>query len=588
MAEAINLQEVIRENIDRIKSVIQDCSTESVVGYCMVKHMGGFPQPGLSSPARQIRFLLGMMLASEEPSNPVEFTENSWELCLDPLERLAHAYMSLYVPANGTMSEQSEDWSKSRQVAMTAFLDYHQKGLLASSEQVRDRIRSYLSPLDDQLASVLGISASDALRIALDIGNEYQEQLDRVSQYAPNPSRPTDSIVDFVEAVNQLGRTKLTDLVARYGHVGKRFWETFTVERGEGPPINYPTERTVVETRPLIRLSDNEAVLFKFNILLSAILLTGEEALTGSTNRERYFRIRDKTLEDHTTSVLSRILGASAKAYRNVFETADRQHEHDLVILTDDICLFVEAKASPPDEPFRDPERALVRLSRSFRSETGIQKAYDQSLRLLQSVRERQLTLFDEDGTEVLRLPSSIAGNSFCVCVTRDSYGPQATFLSQLLSKDEDAPYPWAVNILDLEQIAEAWEYLRWDERQLKSFLSQRINLHDKVFSDDELDYVGAYIRHCGLHHFARSDYDLIQLPSTHALIFDDIYFHVHHGYPRVSIDPSYPILDDLRASLESGEPVPVDNLPAGKISAGRNDACLCGSGVKFKKCHGQ
>ena len=588
MAQVTDLQEVIRENIERIKSVLQDCSTESVVGYSMVKQMRGFPQPGLSSPAKQIRLLLGLMLATEEPLNPIEFTEQSWEQCLDPIERLAHAYMSLYMPTDGTLGEQSEDWSRSRQVAMTAFLDYHQKGLLASGEQVSDRIRSYLSPLDDQLTSVLGLSASDALRIALDIGDEYQEQLDRVAQYAPSLSTPNDSIADFVKAVNQLGKTRLSDLIARYGNVGQRFWELFSVERGEGPLINYPTERTVVETRPFIRISDDEAVLFNFNILLSAVLLTGEEALTGSTSRERYFRIRDKTLEDHTTSVLCRILGENAKAYRNVFETPDGQYEHDIVVLTNNICLFVEAKASPPDEPFRDPERAFVRLSRSFRSETGIQKAYDQSLRLLQSVRARELTLFDENGAEVLRLPSSIAGDSFCVCVTRDSFGPQATFLSLLLSKAEDDPYPWAVNILDLEHIAEAWEYFGWDERQLKSFLSQRINLNDRVFSDDELDYVGAYIRHCGLHYFARRDYDLIQLPSTYALIFDDIYFHIYHGYPRVSINPSYPILDDLRASLKAGEPVPVDNLPSGAIRTGRNDACLCGSGVKFKKCHGQ
>lgn len=588
MAEIPNLQETIRENIERIKSILQDCSTESVVGYITVKHMRGFPQTGLSSPAKQMRFLLGVMLATEEPPNPVEFSENEWEQSLYPIETLAHAYMSLYMPTEGTIAEQSEDWSRSRQVAMTAFLDYHQKGLLASGEQVSDRIRSYLCPFDDELSTVLGISASDSLRIALQIGQEYQEQLDQVGQHAQIMYTNPDSVVEFVKAVNKLGRTRLSDLIERYGNVGKRFWELFTIGRGEGPPISYPTEPSIVEARPFIRLSDDEAMLFNFNILLSAILLTGEEALSGSPIKERYFRMRDRTHEGQVTSVLRRILGANAKVYENVFETPDNQHEHDLVIFTDDICLFVEAKASPLDEPFRDPERAFIRLSRSFRSESGIQGAYDQSLRLLRIVRDRELPLFDEQGTEILRLPPSISDSAFCVGVTRDSFGPQATFLSLLLSKGKDDPYPWAVNILDLEQIAEAWEYLGWNERQLKIFLSQRVNLHDKVFSDDELDYVGAFIRHCGLHHFARDDYDLIQLPGTSALIFDDIYFHIHHGQPRVSINPSYPILDDLRESLRAGERVPVGNTPGGPIQTGRNDACPCGSGVKFKKCHGQ
>ena len=588
MNESTDLQEIIRVNIERIRGIVQDCSTESVVGYSMVKHQGGFPQPGLSSPAKQIRILLGVMLETEEPSHPTEFTNQEWERFLDPIERLANAYMLLYLPTEGALAEQSEDWSKSRQVAMAAYLDYHQKGLLASGEQISDRIRSYLSPFDDQLSDAQGISASEALDIALGLGTEQQRHMDRVAGYAESLSVSDESAVEFAQAVNHLGRIRLNDLVERYGSVSQQFWDLFTVQRGEGPRINFPTERTIVETRPLIRISDEEAILFNFNILLSAILLTGEEAITKGPSKERYFRIRDRTLEDQTAAVFHRILGVNARAYRNVYETPDSQYEHDLIILTNEICLFVEAKASPPGEPFRDPKRAFVRLSRSFRSETGIQKAYDQSLRLLRTVRARELVLFDEQGTEVLRLDPSILDNAFCVCVTRDSFGPQATFLSLLLSRDADDPYPWAVNILDLEQIADAWEYFRWDARQLKSFLSQRLTLHDKVFSDDELDYVGAYIRHCGLHHFARIDYDLVQLPSTSALIFDDVYFHRNHGQPRVSINPSYPILDDLRESLKAGKPVPAEKLPSGRIKFGRNVECLCGSGVKFKKCHGQ
>ena len=274
--------------------------------------------------------------------------------------------------------------------------------------------------------------------------------------------------------------------------------------------------------------------------------------------------------------------------YRNVFETPDNQYEHDLVIFTSDICLFVEAKASPMDEPFRDPERAFTRIQRSFRSESGIQKAYDQSIRLFKRLRDEDLALFDAKGTEILRLPSSNSDNAFCVCVTRDSFGPLATFLSPLLSKDVEDPYPWVVNILDLEQIAEAWEYFRWDGKQVKSFLSQRIMLHGNVVSDDELDYVGAYIRHCGLHHFARSDYDLLQLDPTYALVFDDIYFHVHHGQPRVTINPTYPMTTDLQESLKAGKPVSAEHVPEGAMVVGRNEQCPCGSTAKFKRCHGQ
>ena len=588
MTETTNLQEIISKNVEHIKRVMQQCSTESVVGYSLVKNLRGFPQQDLSSPAKQLRFLLGVMLETEEPDAPHEFSEREWEHIVQPLQRLSGAYMSLYLPPDDNSTKQSEEGNTNQLVAMTAFIDYHQKGLLASAEQIRDRIRSYLAPFDDQLSAALGISASDALDIGLDIGIESQNQMERVGQDPPNSSKPADLSIEFVEAVARLVRVRHSDLVQRYGSAGQRFWDLFTVRRGEGPLINYPTERSIVETRPLICLSADEAMLFDCNLMLSAILLGGEETLTNGPTREEYFRKRDKTLEDHSTAVLRRILGAESKVYRNVFETTDNQYEHDLVIFTSDICLFVEAKASPMDEPFRDPERAFTRIQRSFRSESGIQKAYDQSLRLYKRLQDEELVLFDAKGTEILRLPSSNSDNAFCVCVTRDSFGPIATFLSPLLSKDVEDPYPWVVNILQLEQIAEAWEYFKWDGKQVKSLLSQRIMFHENVFSDDELDYVGAYIRHCGLHHLARSDDGLSLLDPTYALVFDDIYSHLHHGQPRVTINPSYPITTDWEESRKAGKPVSAEHVSEGAIVVGRNEQCPCGSTAKFKRCHGQ
>ena len=587
MSESTDLQEIIRKNIEHIRAVVQNCSTETVVGYSMVKQLDRFPQSELSSPAKQIRLLLGIMLESEEPPAPKEFTDQEWDKIVEPLQALSYAYLQLYLPAADRTADQSEDWIRIQQVAMTAFLSYHENRLFASTEQVSDRIRSYLSPFDDQLSSTLGISASDALTIALSIGQQFQAQMDRVSQLAPTQSTVDEPGVEFVRAIDRLGKTRLSDLVKQFGATGQAFWDLFTVRRGEGPLINYPTERSIVEIQPWICISNDEAMLFIFNILLSAILLRGEEALAGHPIRDKYFRHRDKTLEDHATAVFRRILGAQSKIYRNVFETPDNRYEHDLVIFTSDICLFVEAKASPMDEPFRDPEKAFVRLQRAFRSQSGIQKAYDQSLRLHKRLRDGNLVLFDAKGVESLRLSSSISDNVFCVCVTRDSFGPLATFLSPLLSKSVDDPYPWVVNILDLEQIADAWEYFRWDGRQLKSLLSQRILLHENVVSDDELDYVGAYIRHCGLHHFARDDYDYVQLDPTYANVFDDIYFHVHHEEPRVTINPTYPAMAVLQESLKAGKSVSAD-VPQGPIVVGRNELCPCGSTVKFKRCHGR
>ena len=114
MIGASNLQDVISKNIASIRNTLQACSTESVVGYCMVEQMRGFPDSELSSPAKQIRFLLGILIGSEEPASPREFAQEDWVQVFEPLERVFHAYMELYLPSDGLIATQSKQWHKMR------------------------------------------------------------------------------------------------------------------------------------------------------------------------------------------------------------------------------------------------------------------------------------------------------------------------------------------------------------------------------------------------------------------------------------------------------------------------------------------
>ena len=385
MTVASSLQGVISENIASITKTLQACSTESVVGYCLVENMRGFPDSVLSSPAKQIRFLLGILIGSEEPASPREFAQEDWVQIFEPLERVFHAYMELYLPSDGSIATQSKQWHKIRQVAMMTFLNYHNNALLASSEQISDRIKTYMSPFDDKLSDALGISASEALEIALWIGSRLQERLDDVSrlrstkhgrvlnQLKTSRTDLNDLLardgelaefsVELAHALSWLGKISHRQLTEQYGECGEVFWEIFTVGRGGGPPPEYPTERSVVESKPLIQISDDVAMLFDFNALLAAILSQVGESLDNGPSRAKFFRSRDKILEEQTTLALRRILRGKTEVHRNLFESPDLQREHDLVILTNEICLFVETKATPPAEPFRDPEKAFTSAS---------------------------------------------------------------------------------------------------------------------------------------------------------------------------------------------------------------------------------
>ena len=358
--------------------------------------------------------------------------------------------------------------------------------------------------------------------------------------------------------------------------------------RGEGTQLRYPTDQSIVELKPLVRLSDDVAFGCNLQEMLLPVLGTCEALLLKSSAKEPYLKHRARTLEDEAAVFIRDILGPSTSVYRNVYETHDNQREHDIVAVNDDICLFIEVKSSPPDEPFRDPEKAYIRLSRSFRSDTGIQKAYEQANNLLRAVNGRDIVvLYDKKGNEVVKLPGSLRDRAFCVCVTRDNHGPAATCLSFMLTKNEAEPFPWVVSVLNLESISEAWQYYRWGSKQLKAFLKGREKLHSSAFSDDELDYVGAFILHCGLQGFVADVAIPFPINLTYSDIFDSIHNHMKRGGRAVRITPTYPILSSVDEFLRSGESIYSMSRRQKPIKLIRNKPCPCGSGAKSKRCHG-
>src|SRR5262249_15382421 len=111
----------------------------------------------------------------------------------------------------------------------------------------------------------------------------------------------------LITALHQMGKLHYLDLEAAFPQVGGQFWNLFSVSRGEGSVLSYPTERSVADERPLIRLSDTEALCPLMNTLFSAVLLVGEQALGSSEKRENYFRARDTIVENEAADHFRRI-----------------------------------------------------------------------------------------------------------------------------------------------------------------------------------------------------------------------------------------------------------------------------------------
>lgn len=613
-----DLEQEITSGLAELRDLLATCSTYSVAGWCFSYHIrtahNADSADRLLSPAKQIPFLLAVLLSGQESETPVDFGKDEWERARSILDRLFSAYMILYMPSKEELGTLAPEWYRVREVSMLAFLHYLNNGLLASIHQVVERIRIYLIPFDAEISTALGISASQALAICQWISDQLQQSLDdlqasvqaereerlKLLEKAEKERWSLDALRDaargssylekfekLLSGMNGLGLVSLPGLEAAFPGIAGVFWRQFSVQRGEVPEIRYPTEQSIYEERPLIRISSTEAFCPLVNALFTALLLVGERTLLQSPARQKFLRKRDKAMEGETLTKLKAFLSSKATVWSEVYETPDSRYEHDVVVADDGLYLLIEAKAAPPIEPFRDPDKAFVRLRDAFRADTGIQKAYEQGNRIVRRLKAGNVVpLYDACGREVGRLSPDQSKLPIGVCVTRDNFGALATNLTLLLEKDAADSYPWVVNILDLANIAEAWSYFGWGPAEFRKYLEQRILLHGKVFSDDELDYAGHFMRHGNFDSAIKARADLLQLNPQYSSLFDDLYRHLHLDGPPVTLKQTEPVLMDLKLS---DQPVFVDgeerDPPRRRI--GRNDPCPCRSGRKYKRCCG-
>lgn len=604
----------IQRAVDGLEELVAPSSTISVVGFCFTFYLTHW-NPGqdlpetMVSPARQISFLLGKLLATPEPNPAREFGKDDWAAAERLLNSAFGAYAGLFWPDPESTERPSEEWVRVREVVMPAFLNYFNTGRFASVEQTSERIKRYLSPFDTSIRAAWGLTSTEAVSIARHIATALQGAVDRLTATAEQEQRVRLAILDRAQAENwsleqiraaprdpeyrkiasemmaelrSLGFVQLQELRVTFPETADAYWRTFSVGRGSGPILKFPTERTVFDERPLVAVGNDEGMVPMAAALFSAILDVGERLLFTGPERERFLRARDKALEAEVERHLLPLVG-EAQVFRNAFETPSAQFEHDIVVVSERLCLLVEAKAGVVVEPFRDPDKAFQRLRHAFRADEGIQHAYEQAVRLWRRVNSGEdVKLYDDRGTQIGLIPGSLNRTCYCVCVTRDSHGPLATDLAILLEKEAGEPYPWVTNVLDLEAIAEMWRFRGWGSNELAEYLRDRIRLHGKAFSTDELDYVGFFVRHGGLREALDAPGDKLFLDPSYSNVFDELYHHLRHGAPKPDFTPKPAVMTDARKALEGSS-------LKGKISeakhVARNAPCPCGSGRRFKKC---
>lgn len=560
---------------------------------------------GLESPLRQSYYLLGLMLNVSEPSDAKDFGREELKNACELASKIYLYYVSTFF--NESDETKLEDDALHERVLMSAsiFIDYFNRPrLMGTHEQIRRKLKLNFAPLDRELCEVIGVSASDLLEIIDFLGKTLQFKMDK-SIFAfgdmkkihkqwiaiskrdgidvankfmrQNALLHTPIMNEFQSSMNDVNVIKYSEIETKFGSkLAEAFWSLAVSIRGREKSIIYPTDRNVAEYKSLFQVDEDSACCPIINSVTMGIIQSLDERLSTSKYAGRYYKNRDKTLEREGRVQFEKLFKETPMFYESVFEYPDSHFEHDLIIVDNTRVLIIEAKASRMREPLRDPMRTFERMRDSFRGDGGIQKAYSQGFRIKSQLDKGiDVPLYTSKGMLAGTLKADEISESFIICLTGEALGFLATDLSLFLEKAENEPFPWAVNILDLELFVEGIKYRGWNSSQFYQYLRERAKIHGKVRSEDELAFAGAYL-HNGDLKLGQEDSQHITLSHDFASIFDDIWRNKIDGSPVV-FKPKK-VFTNLNRAL---------GIPdaKGPISWRPDRRCFCGSGRKYKNC---
>ena len=260
---------------------------------------------------------------------------------------------------------------------------------------------------------------------------------------------------------------------------------------------------------------------------------------------------RGEIAEEITYKIIEKIFGTNNTLQNLIIKKSKSTMVTDIDILAvkDDKAIIFQVKS-----------KKLTALSKKGNIDAiqsdfkkAVKDAYEQGLtaeECLKSSNDYQFVLKSEPD---FKFDLDI-NKSFVVTIVLDDY-PAITHQTHILLGKEYQEFPVALNVFDLEIVA---KYLNTSEKFI-DYIERRVKFSQYYKADNELGFLGFHLKK-GLQKFP--DSDMIALDESWAQFFDEDYYGEISGVKKIQ--------DNLRKKI------------------GRNEPCPCGSGTKYKKCHGK
>jgi len=474
----------------------------------------------LSSPLRQLYFLGGLLITSD-PTNGIEiqFTHENWEKIVELLNEIESEYDKIFFPK--VDEEIDERWKKIREVAMPSFLTYFNQGPLNYEEQIINWVIDLFQQFDSLIETAIFLKTKDFIQFYENLDQLHQRNFQSFTSKnvsnRPNWETYTkmkvgvrDDVPDFIKAMGEID-TPFFTFIADHGIIDRfypedivsttlsidkvqRILNLLSIKREQTNYIYYTATRpgNPLYEKPIVEIGDGMFQVFEVKQVIHSIenLL---EYICSSTIEQtsKLNKKKGKLLEERIVELFISFFEKDFEVYEGYYVGGCEQ---DILFLWKEFAFIIEAKGYKLNEPFRDPEKAFVRIKQEF--DTSIGFGYTQTKRVEQKfVDNVPLTLIDKDGNLVKEIDTTKYDNNvFSIIVNLKSFGQIQTNLDTLLEVAEDNNFPWAVKFDDLEVFLLTLKAMHKDPISFIHFLLMRENLHGKLICSDELQVCGGFI----------------------------------------------------------------------------------------------
>jgi len=512
------------EIIDELSSLIMDFRKESFIPY-LIQMMIHIEQRNTSeafkylmSPMKQFVYLIDLFFSVEKGGDKEGLSKEEWM----KITMLLNEIEMTYFGDIGFFNENTEngiDFDKVS-VSLQTFLNYFGSAQLSYDEQTLERFESICGAYNEDLIDLFGFSVDDVVKFCNHIRGLVNKKLNDCNYYFLHQDewpKLTSKFIergikDYKDWLNEPELAMMKEYISRPGYVFiqnindiKRIgisenrvakliaFLTYNENSRKGEIVYYADKNPFFDT-PLIQLNAEEFLCPQYKFLIESFYNRINTELS-KTKKEKYTQFKNMMLEKKAAKLFRKLFGKEALILQSYYFDEARS-EQDLLVIFEGFYFIIEVKDTQFRAPMRDPIKAFDKIKSDFKK--SIQYGYDQCKRMEDKIEEnKSFKIFDnKTHKELIEVNSNSVKDYFSIIITQFKYGGIQTNLDDLLTKEDDALYPWSICIDDLEAFILALRKIKKGKASSDfiEYLKYRESFHERLVCSDELELCGFFI----------------------------------------------------------------------------------------------